>query len=299
MIGIMLADRTFFPIADEGVVAHKRVVLTTARAGQQRAELALYRGSRPGIPPRAEDHLGTISFRELHPDREQGSELDLELKLDGSGALRATAVERGTGNMRSLSVDAYRPPPALHDPALYAEREQPTETRPSRNTAVRFGVAIALLLMLLAAFGVGWWYWLRDAGTPAGGTAAAEAMPEPAVVQGAPPADVSAAAAVPHADRRAAELAATELAATELAATEGATTVGTEVELAESISIVRRGGYLYRIVWGDTLWAISRETYGTPWLYPELARRNRIVNPDRIYAGNTLALPELEILRAE
>lgn len=47
--------------------------------------------------------------------------------------------------------------------------------------------------------------------------------------------------------------------------------------------------FTYTIRWGDTLWALSIR-YGTT--VEELARLNEIPNPDLIYAGETLKIPE-------
>ena len=42
---------------------------------------------------------------------------------------------------------------------------------------------------------------------------------------------------------------------------------------------------------GDTLWDIAARQYGNPFAYREIARRNRIANPDLIYPGEDLVLP--------
>ena len=48
----------------------------------------------------------------------------------------------------------------------------------------------------------------------------------------------------------------------------------------------------YRIRKGDTLWDISATYYRNPWLYLRLARANSIRNPDLIFAGEKLFIPE-------
>ena len=48
----------------------------------------------------------------------------------------------------------------------------------------------------------------------------------------------------------------------------------------------------YRIKRGDTLWDISATYYRNPWLYHKLARVNSIRNPDLIFAGSRLYIPE-------
>ena len=49
---------------------------------------------------------------------------------------------------------------------------------------------------------------------------------------------------------------------------------------------------LYSILYGDTLWRISKKYYGEAHLFHELAQENSIPDPDYIIAGETLLLPE-------
>jgi hypothetical protein len=42
---------------------------------------------------------------------------------------------------------------------------------------------------------------------------------------------------------------------------------------------------------GDTLWGIAAQQYGYPIVYPDIAGRNRIADPDLIYPGQNLILP--------
>lgn len=47
----------------------------------------------------------------------------------------------------------------------------------------------------------------------------------------------------------------------------------------------------YVIQPGDTMWAISRTLLGDPRLFRELAQKNQIENPDRIFPGQRLVVP--------
>ena len=47
----------------------------------------------------------------------------------------------------------------------------------------------------------------------------------------------------------------------------------------------------YKIKWGDTLWDISDAYYRNPWLYPDIAKHNKIKNPNLIIAGTYLNIP--------
>jgi LysM repeat protein len=43
---------------------------------------------------------------------------------------------------------------------------------------------------------------------------------------------------------------------------------------------------------GDTLWKLSKQTFGKGAYYPQLLAYNSVQDPDKIYAGKTLLLPE-------
>ncbi len=47
----------------------------------------------------------------------------------------------------------------------------------------------------------------------------------------------------------------------------------------------------YLVQWGDTLWRITESYYGDRSLYPELAERNLLADPDLIISGQSLFLP--------
>ena len=50
-------------------------------------------------------------------------------------------------------------------------------------------------------------------------------------------------------------------------------------------------GVQYKIRWGDTLWDLSYVFYRDPWLYPRIARANKIRNPDLIISGTRIWIP--------
>ncbi len=50
-------------------------------------------------------------------------------------------------------------------------------------------------------------------------------------------------------------------------------------------------GDSYTVVKGDTLWDISVRAYGDGYKWLEVAKANKLVNPNLIHAGNVLTLP--------
>jgi len=66
-----------------------------------------------------------------------------------------------------------------------------------------------------------------------------------------------------------------------------ATTVKTDPETAgKGIT-----GNQYTVVKGDTLWEISVRAYQDGYKWPEIAKANKLVNPNLIHAGNILVIP--------
>jgi nucleoid-associated protein YgaU len=55
-------------------------------------------------------------------------------------------------------------------------------------------------------------------------------------------------------------------------------------------AVIPKNGVVYQIQWGDTLWDISAAFYRNPWLFPQIARDNKIRNPDLIIAGSNLRI---------
>lgn len=62
----------------------------------------------------------------------------------------------------------------------------------------------------------------------------------------------------------------------------------TVAKAAEASSIT---GATYTVVHGDNLWNIAVRAYGDGYKWVEIARENKLVNPNVIHAGNVLSLP--------
>lgn len=64
--------------------------------------------------------------------------------------------------------------------------------------------------------------------------------------------------------------------------------VASPVPQASSVTITSP---TYTIVRGDTLWSIAERAYGDPYRWNEIAKANKLENPDLIHAENVLTLP--------
>lgn len=274
-IGLRLADHSFFPIFSDETPVRKRMVLTTAQDGQDRMEIAFRRSGTQDLS--GGEPFAVLTLENLAARDRGDPDIDLDVALNARGYLEATATERGTGNSRSLHVDLgdalpddpYRVPPSLSDSDLFEERELAGPKKKGRTLAPLW------ILLLLLLFGAAGWLFYRillqpDRPLPAAAPApevavdpaperveAPAAVDEPAPPPPPPPAAVEEPAPPPPAPPQ-------------------------EMD--------------YHIIWGDTLWDISKRFYGTPWLFPEIAERNLIRNPDLIYAEDNLILPDLRYL---
>ena len=52
---------------------------------------------------------------------------------------------------------------------------------------------------------------------------------------------------------------------------------------------------IYTVQKGDTLWAIAAKYLGSGTKYPQIASENNIKNPNLIYPGQKLKIPEKEV----
>ena len=96
-IGILQADGSFFPIAEESQVGVKKLTLTAARPGQESVRIDIRSSdaeTESGL------HLGTLALQ-----RSGTGDIELVIDLDDQGRLTATAAwPQGTAK-QSISVD--------------------------------------------------------------------------------------------------------------------------------------------------------------------------------------------------
>jgi hypothetical protein len=234
----------------------------------------------------------------IQPAPMKEPEVEVVLGVDEEGNLEATASDALTGESQSLSVSLES---LSQGPAEYpefeleregAERDEFEETlltgetypvsaadrrkehlvKRRRNPLILVGfVILSLILIAAIAFVV----YRAVGGTPI-----------PQLVAGKQE-------ATPMGQAEAVEEAPSEEPAGEQPAEQAVTE--SEAEQAQQAPVSgggTTGGLWYEIKWGDTLWDIAATYYRNPWLYPKIAKENRITNPDLIFAGTRLFIPE-------
>jgi nucleoid-associated protein YgaU len=306
-IGIKLADGSFYPVLPEGGRSKKKLVLTTVRDNQETVQIDLYRGE--GEIAEDTQYVGSLMIENIQPAPSKEPEVEVVLGVDEQGNLEAIASDALTGESQSLSVSlqALSEGPATV-PEFELEREgaaargkgEGEEFEESLLTGETYPLAatdrrkehlhkkrrgplllvgfILLSLILIAAIGFVVFRALDGQPIPPLFGGKSEAAEAPVLGGGT---EGEEAGPVDEAESQDTEPAAEQKAAQAPAAG------GTEAE-AESAA----GGLWYEIKWGDTLWDISATYYRNPWLYPKIAKENRINNPDLIFAGTKLFIPE-------
>lgn len=58
---------------------------------------------------------------------------------------------------------------------------------------------------------------------------------------------------------------------------------------ATNINLIKEGSY--KVVKGDSLWNVAVRAYGDGYKWVDIARENKLVNPDLIFSGDDLKLP--------
>ena len=102
IIGIKLADGSFYPVMEEGQPFSKKLELTTVRDDQTTVHLDLYR-SATGSMEDAE-YVDTLVVENLVPHPKQEHSLNLNIKLDENNMLSAEIDDPETGAISNSKV---------------------------------------------------------------------------------------------------------------------------------------------------------------------------------------------------
>ncbi|HNY16158.1 MAG TPA: LysM peptidoglycan-binding domain-containing protein [Treponemataceae bacterium] len=315
-IGIKLADSKFFPILDEGVPASKILELTTVRDNQSSVQINLFRSETGTIDDAS--YVGTLIIEDVAPRKVGEPTIELTLTLDDLNELSAEAVDLESGTRQVLTVSLetlesesrYSLPDfdltpidtSVHlgdDPehenlviqgaipgnapeGLYEMHEDDERKGGIFMPAwlciliLVIGVAALVLALLVSARTM-----LAAKSAPAQAPVA-EAPAVPAVQPVAEPTPEPAATTEP---------ATPPPAETPAAETPTATVVEEPAAPVQPEPAPEAKETKLKLKWGDTLWDISEAYYKNPWLYPKIAKYNKIKNPNLIIAGTYINIP--------
>ena len=269
-IGIKVADGSYYPVLEHGFTGTKKLTLTTSQDNQQKVKIDLYRGVSPSPTPAR--FIGSLVIENI-PRASQGKpEIELLIGIDDEGQLSAEACDNSTGecqkfdtSLGTMEMDVTETPPEIdfEEPPLTGETYPVGDTDRRKERLHKKGPNILLLvlfvvlgLLLVAAVAFFVYKSIRGPVIPLLSTTANSQ---------------------PAAQTTPASTGTTEPAVTPTAA---------------DPAPAAAGSVTYRIKNGDTLWDIAATYYRNPWLYPRLAKANSIKNPDLIFAGTRITIPE-------
>lgn len=300
-IGIKLADGSFYPVLEQSFIGRKKLVVTTVRDNQETVQIDLFQGK--GAKAEQTDYIGSLVIENIHRAPRKEPEIEVVLGVDNQGNLDATASDSMTGEKQSISIsltslgaaefdlrEESQPPPQSLEADAFEQSLLTGETYPigpsdrrkehlqrkKRSPLLLIGF-ILLCLVLIAALAYLVFRLLDGRPIPQlfGGKEVSTAVEQPAAPS----------AGAQEGTQPAVSAEEKPAVAEQKPAAEGPKTpVVSEAPKA--------AGIWYMIKWGDTLWDLAATYYRNPWLYPQLAKANNIVNPDLIIAGHKLFIPE-------
>jgi hypothetical protein len=324
-IGIKIANGDFFSILEENSTVKKRLILTTVHDSQKSMQIDMYRSYMHSMADA--EYIGSIVVENIKPRLKGEPSIELVISSNEDGELAASALDLDSSaraehlhlivSLKSLDVgsqdldipdfelDQLKPPPqGLYEKASYLRKQEKKKSIPW------ILIIIIGLVIVLAVLGVLVLMLRGGSARPAPGKPAAEKLSREPAPPPAQPARTEEPAPVQPA--RTEEPAPVQPARTEEPAPvrpakteEPAPAPVQVIEAAEPkpnapaasrrerdpAPAIPKGGVVYRIRWGDTLWDISEAFYRNPWLYSRIARYNGIRNPDHIISGTTIRIP--------
>lgn len=259
MIGIRLADGTFFSICSDGP-EKKRVVLSTANKNQRRAKIDLFRYNS------AEDkdgyHIGSLFLDTLGSDDAGDSEIELFIDTDGKH-IRAVATDlRGGGRSE---FESELPGLVIAAEQAVVQKEPVPEPAQVEVKGIRSLQVMMVVLLLMMAFVTGMLLYsmlsapcVRD--LPGFAEIPETELPPPAPAPAPEPTPAPKPDPVPEPKPAPAPAPAQEY--------------------------IR-----YTVKYGDTLWSLAKDFCKDPYMYRRIAAENNLESPDKLISGTTLIIP--------
>ena len=274
MIGIRLADSTFFSICSDGP-EKKRVVLSPANKNQKKAKIDLFRyndaADRDGY------HIGSLFLDPIGYDEAGDSEIELFIDTDGK-KIRAVATDlRGSGKDEFVTDLPGIIPVATQ---ISAHKESVPEPAPVAVKGIRSLQIMMAVLLLMMAFVTGMLIYtmisapcVRD--LPGFAEVPGQELPPPPM----PPAPAPVPAPVPTPVPTPAPVPAPE-------------PVPAPAPAPQPPAPAKAQEYIrYTVKYGDTLWSLAKDFCKDPYMYKRIAAENKLESPDKLISGTTLIIP--------
>lgn len=102
-IGIKLGDGSFFPVLESDFAGKKKLVLTTVRDNQENMQIDLYKSKEDNLE--LADYLGSLLIENIAPALKKEPEIEVILGLDQNKKLTAEAQNLACSDKKTLSVE--------------------------------------------------------------------------------------------------------------------------------------------------------------------------------------------------
>jgi hypothetical protein len=316
-IGIKIANGEFYPIIAESSSIKKRLILTTVHDKQRSVQIDLYKSFTNTMADAL--YIGSLVVENIKPRPRGEPSIELVISSTETGEIVADAIDLDSSvqgdhhylnvSLKSLDEDnreyeipdfeleQHEPPPS----GLY-EKARAIHKKEGRPFPWLLVLCAGLVLVGIC---IGVWLLVFRGRLPSGDgeqassrpAAQAQASPQPPVSQAPSPApqtrQTPPAAQAPPPETPPAPPPVIEAPSAPRPAPPAAGRKRTAPPVAsyKVPTTIPKGGVVYRIRWGDTLWDISEAFYRNPWLYPRIARFNNIRNPDFIISGRAIRIP--------
>lgn len=311
IIGLKLADGTFYPILKRGKPVKKKLQVTTASDNQTTVQINLFCASDESFSDA--EYVDTLMIDGLVSQESRGPAIDLLLTLDENDVLTADLFDQESGEASKSSVSLvtlendelddyltnfevtsdpfieddsldfsgadfdesdFNDAPNFTDPSLINNFEY-VDSGKKKNSIVSLICILCAFVSVLSLLGI---FYVVIQNKEKEAELALQPLPsvkyETVTVvseQGDYPQQLQAAVA------REDTIVVVD-APVVIPAPVASTSVITEPKL-------------YQVKWGDTLWDLADTFYKNPWMYDKIASANNIKNPDFILSGTWISIP--------
>lgn len=308
-IGIKIANGDFYPILEENSTVKKRLILTTVHDNQPSVQIDLYRSAACVMTDA--QHIGSLVVDKIKPKPKKAPSIEMIISSNSNGDIAATVVDLDAGagaehytlNVSLKSLDETSRDMELPDfeldsaekPSLYKRSEEiRQQEKEEKKGSSKMWIFVLIGLIIILGLAAVWLFLFGGLEYFCSGkksTVTESTWYEPLVKE---PAKEPEPVKQPEPVQPIVEPTPVIQAPPPPAAPKEQTSRKRPLAPVASYKVpatIPKDGVDYKIRWGDTLWDISEAFYRDPWLYPRIARHNKIRNPDLIISGRTIRIP--------
>jgi nucleoid-associated protein YgaU len=294
-IGIKIANGDFYPIIEENSPVKRRLVLTTVHDKQSNLQIDLFRSISKSMLDA--QYIGSlvVEANRSKPKGEPSIEMVISADRDGNISAEAYDLDAGPNGERHVlnvslqnidSLDIDNPPDFEFNSRSYHYDEKKTV----HDRKFPWLVLVIATLFVVLAIAALWYFFLGGSDVFSTAEAAPDYSSSQPLTRQEPVREPPPLPPLPTFEPEPEPVVIKAPASPAAPSTVKRVRPPAPVMSYRVPAVIPRNGVVYQIQWGDTLWDISAAFYRNPWLYPRIAKDNRIRNPDKIYAGRNLRI---------